>query len=149
MSARLGDRIRFLGYSLHGVREGDPPEAAPGDTLFLDLYWEAEGPISRSYVVFTHLIGEAWNPATGNPVWAQDDQVPLEGAYPTTHWIPGQPLRDRYVLRLPAEMPAGDYLLEAGMYMLETGERLPVSGEGADPTARRLILGLIRVRPRR
>jgi hypothetical protein len=46
-------------------------------------------------------------------------------------------------------MPAGDYLLEAGMYVLETGERLPVSGEGADPTARRLILGLIRVRPRR
>ncbi|WP_448601289.1 hypothetical protein [Thermoflexus hugenholtzii] len=149
MSARLGDRIRLLGYRLYGVREGNPPEAAPGDTLFLDLYWEAEGPIPRSYVVFTHLIGETWNPATGNPVWAQDDQVPLEGAYPTTRWIPGQPLRDRYVLQLPAEMPAGDYLLEAGMYLLETGERLPVSGEGADPTARRLILGLIRVRPRR
>jgi mannosyltransferase len=149
MSARLGDQIRFLGYRLDGVRARDPPEAGPGDTLFLDLYWEAEGPISRSYMVFTHLIGEIWNPATGNPVWAQDDQVPLEGAYPTTHWIPGQPLRDRYVLRLPAEMPSGDYLLEAGMYLLETGERLPVSGEGADPAARRLILGIIRVRPQR
>ncbi len=148
MSARLGDRIRFLGYRLQGTRGGTPPTAMPGDTLLLDLYWEAETHVERSYVVFTHLIGETFNPATGNPVWAQDDQVPLEGAYPTTHWIPGQPLRDRYELHLPEETPPGVYILEIGMYLLETGERLPVHGEGADPEARRLILTPIRVIPR-
>lgn len=147
MSAYLGDHIRFLGYSLSGVRKGDPPVAAAGSLLLLDLFWEAEEPIEQSYVVFTHLVGEAFNPATGNPVWAQDDQVPMEGAYPTTHWIPGRPLRDRYELRLPKGMPPGEYILEVGMYLLETGERLPVSGEGADPAARRLILTRVRVLP--
>ncbi|MFN3928859.1 MAG: hypothetical protein ACK4OK_04400, partial [Thermoflexus sp.] len=147
MSARLGDRIRFLGYSLSGVQRGDPPVATAGSLLLLDLFWEAEEPVEQSYVVFTHLIGEAFNPATGNPVWAQDDQVPMEGAYPTTRWIPKRPLRDRYELRLPKEMPPGEYILEIGMYLLETGERLPVSGEGADPAARRLVLTRIRVLP--
>ncbi|MCX7689501.1 glycosyltransferase family 39 protein [Thermoflexus sp.] len=149
MSARLGDGIRFLGYRLRGTHEGNPPVAYPGSTILLDLYWEAEKPIERSYVVFTHLIGEAFNPATGNPVWAQDDQVPLEGAYPTTHWIPGRPLRDRYELSLPPSMPPGEYILEIGMYLLETGERLPVSGDGADPAARRILLSRIRVLPKR
>ncbi len=147
MSARLGDHIRFLGYSLSGVRKGDPPVATAGSVLILDLFWEAEEPIPRSYVVFTHVVGEAFNPATGNPVWAQDDQVPMEGAYPTTHWIPKRPLRDRYELRLPRGIPPGEYILEIGMYALETGERLPVSGEGADPAARRLILTRVRVLP--
>jgi hypothetical protein len=103
--------------------------------------------VGENYVVFTHLVGTAWNPATGNPVWAQDDHEPLRGGCPTSLWLPGRLLRDRYELALPAGTPAGEYVLEVGMYRWDTGERLPVSGNGADPEARRIVLGTVRVKP--
>ena len=143
LSAKIGDRIKLLGYNLVGV--SDPPVLRPGETLILELFWEAEAPTERSYTVFTHLLGPVLNPATGKPVWAQDDQEPMEGLYPTTHWFPNVPWKDRYELTLPPNAPPGDYILEVGMYLRETGERLPVSGDGADPEARRIILCLIKV----
>ncbi len=154
LTAYLGESVRLAGYGLYrdrGVwgKQALSPGATvrPGDRLFLDLYWQAEGPVGENYIVFTHLVGEAWNPATGNPVWAQDDHEPLRGGCPTSLWLPGRLLRDRYELALPAGTPAGEYLLEVGMYRWDTGERLPVSGDGADPEAHRILLGTIRVEP--
>ncbi|MBC7227146.1 MAG: glycosyltransferase family 39 protein [Thermoflexales bacterium] len=153
MAARLGESVRLAGYGLYRDRGvlGDSPLApgaavCPGERLFLDLYWQADGPVGANYVVFTHLVGAAPNPATGNPVWAQDDHEPLRGGCPTSLWLPGRLLRDRYELVLPADAPAGEYLLEVGMYRWDTGERLPVSGDGADPENRRILLGVVRVR---
>lgn len=143
LSVKIGDSIKLVGYNLVGVEE--PPVLRPGETLILELFWEAEAPVERSYTVFTHLLGPILNPATGKPVWAQDDQEPLEGLYPTTHWPPNVRCKDRYELSLPPDAPPGEYILEVGMYLRETGERLPVSGEGADPELRRIILGTIKV----
>lgn len=140
LSAQLGDAIRLLGYGVNRTT------LRPGETLVLDFYGEALRLIEESHTVFTHLVGTAWNPATRGPVWAQHDQEPLGGAYPTHLWVPGRPLRDRYELMLPPGTPPGEYVLEAGMYRRTTGERLPVSGEGADPAARRIVLGTIVVR---
>lgn len=138
---------QLLGYELQGVRRGDSPTARPGDTLQLTLYWQAPAPISRSYTVFTHLLGAAYNPATQGPLWAQDDQIPLEGAYPTQNWLPGIPLADTYTLAIPAETPPGDYQLLTGMYRAENGERVPVSGAGADPATGNVLLAVIRIQP--
>ncbi len=169
LSARLGDKISLRGYDLVKVKNPflwgllkllfprgeswiyglvgakDPSALRPGDILDLALFWESEAPLERSYTVFTHLVGPVPNPATGKPVWAQDDQEPMEGLYPTTHWFPNVMWEDHYELALPADAPPGDYILEVGMYLRETGERLPVTGEGADPESRRIILKTIRV----
>jgi len=154
LTARLGESVRLAGYGLYRDRgilgkQVLAPGATvrPGERLFLDLYWQADGPVEENYVVFTHLVGTTWNPATGNPVWAQDDHEPLRGGCPTSLWLPGRLLRDRYELALPAGTPAGEYVLEVGMYRWDTGERLPVSGDGADPEARRIVLGAVRVEP--
>lgn len=154
MTAYLGESVRLVGYGLYrdwGVwgKGALSPGAAvhPGDRLFLDLYWQADGPVEENYIVFTHLVGTIHNPATGNPVWGQDDHEPLRGHCPTSLWLPGRLLRDRYELVFPADTPAGEYLLEVGMYRWDTGERLPVSGDGADPEARRILLGTVRVEP--
>jgi hypothetical protein len=154
LTARLGESVRLAGYGLYrdrgilGKQVLSPGATVrPGERLFLDLYWQAGGPVRENYVVFTHLVGTAWNPATGNPVWAQDDHEPLRGGCPTSLWLPGRLLRDRYELALPAGTPAGEYVLEVGMYRWDTGERLPVSGDGADPEARRIVLGTVRVKP--
>ncbi|MGQ9803974.1 MAG: glycosyltransferase family 39 protein [Anaerolineae bacterium] len=154
LAARLGESVRLVGYGLYRDRAilgkqalSSGATVRPGERLLLDLYWQADGPVEENYVVFTHLVGAAWNPATGNPVWAQDDHEPLRGGCPTSLWLPGRLLRDRYELTLPVEAPAGEYLLEVGMYRWNTGERLPVSGNGADPETRRILLTTVRVGP--
>ncbi len=169
LSAKIGDKIRLKGYNLVRISDHfswrllkllfpkqvasfyrpigakEPVILSPGDILLLELFWEADAPVERSYTVFTHLVGPVLNPATGKPVWAQDDQEPMEGLYPTTHWFPNVMWRDRYELILPRDAPPGGYILEVGMYLRETGERLPVSGEGADQEGRRIVLRTIKV----
>ncbi|MGC9398765.1 MAG: glycosyltransferase family 39 protein [Anaerolineae bacterium] len=147
LEARLGAHIWLLGYDLTGVGRGSPPTVRPGETLHLDLYWKAEAPVEERYKVFTHLIGTAHNPETGGPLWAQDDQIPLEGAYPTEAWLPNLPLQDHYRLSLPPHTPPGDYQLVVGMYTLEDGMRLPVSGEGAVAEQGYILLTPVRVLP--
>ncbi len=67
---------------------------------------------------------------------AQQDGLPL-----TSHSLrPG----DRFLVlhdqvQLPAELPAGTYLLSIGLYRSDTMERLPLH-EGARPRGDRLFL---------
>ncbi len=136
MAVRFGDSIRLLGYDLRGAR-GD--RIQPGTTLHLTLYWETEAPIAEDLHVFTHLVGTAYNPRTEGPLWAQDDQIPLEGTYPTYDWLPNLPLADEYELELPPDLPPGDYWLTVGLYR-EDGERLPVEGSAPSPDERSALL---------
>jgi hypothetical protein len=147
LETQLGDDIHLLGYRLEGVKRGTPPQAQPGDSLNLTLYWRTDVPLSENYHVFTHLIGTAHNPATGGPLWGQDDQIPLEGEYPTYRWLVGIPLADHYAVEIDPQAPPGDYQLAVGMYLPETGARLPVTGENAVPDARYVLLTRVRIAP--
>ncbi|MBN1643059.1 MAG: glycosyltransferase family 39 protein [Anaerolineae bacterium] len=114
--------ITFLG---HTVR---PRSAIQGGaSLTVDLFWRAECAIERDYTVFVHLLGP-YNPATGGPVWAQDDAYPLQGGHPTTRWAPGETVPDRHRLDIPPAMPAGSYPIEVGLYDAASGERVVVAG---------------------
>jgi 4-amino-4-deoxy-L-arabinose transferase-like glycosyltransferase len=143
MEATLGGGIHFLGYDLAGMGP-----IAPGSTLTLDLYWQAERKVEGSYTVFVHLVGEAYNPATGGPLWGQDDSLPVEGGYPTTQWLAGVPVRDRHRLVVDPQAPPGWYQIEIGMYQLPSAERLVVQmADGAQDT--RILLGQVEVGPPR
>ena len=134
--ATLGvGRVAFLGYTVSpsgGVRAGA--------TLTVDLFWHAQGPLEKNYTVFVHLLGP-YNPATGGPVWAQDDSQPLGGGHPTSRWQPGQTVPDRHSLDVPGNTPPGEYQIEVGLYEASTGVRLPV--DGGDET--RILLEPIQV----
>jgi hypothetical protein len=132
-----GGDIEFLGYTLnpHGsLKAGDP--------LTVDLYWRAGSHPEVDYTAFVHLLG-SYNPATGGPVWAQDDAYPLAGGHPTTRWLPGQIVRDRHVLVVPANTLPGRYQIEVGLYDARTGTRLPVAGSDED----RILLDDIEINP--
>ena len=66
--------------------------------------------MDTSYTGFVHLLD------AGRQIVAQDDHGPLQNQYPTTQWAGGEVVEDRYVLRLPPDLPPGEYTLEIGLY---------------------------------
>jgi len=126
LHAAFGDSLMLEGAHLSPVR------AAPGDALVLDLYWRASAPEPRDLVVFCHLLGEAWNPATQGPVWAGHDARPADGGLPVALWPAGEMVVDRHLLRIDPAAPEGLYHIEVGIYTAADGTRLSVSGAGAD-----------------
>ena len=61
---------------------------------------------------------------------AQSDGIPANWTRPTTGWLPGEYVTDARVLTLPADAPAGEYSLFAGLYV-PGGERL-TAPDGSD-----------------
>jgi len=114
MQAELGGLVRFLGYDL------PQREMSPGDALPLTLYWQAVRRMDTSYTVFTHLLDEH------NRIWGQQDNLPLQGTYPTTGWLPGEVIVDEYQIPVRDDAPPGCYQIEVGLYDAATGLRLPV-----------------------
>jgi hypothetical protein len=121
----------------------EPLTAHPGGTIDLTLTWRALAPIEESYTVFVHLIDH------GNRVWAQHDYTPLGGAFPThlwiPKWLPGQTVWDPYRLRLPDDIPPGEYLIEVGMYSMTGQQRIPHFDTDGNLIGDRHILGPVRV----
>jgi hypothetical protein len=143
----LANQVLFLGYDLpkQPVAGGEPLTLRPGEAVEVTLYWQAQEQIEQSYKVFVHLLGEVYNPATGNLLWGQEDSVPGQGTYPTTGWAVGEVVADRYTVTLQDDAPPGDYVLEIGLYEATTGERLSVLDDAGNPQDDRLILETVRV----
>jgi hypothetical protein len=125
LAAVLGETIRLDGYTLETL----PAPAGQEQPLRLTLFWQALAPVTTDYTTFLHLRDAA------GATLAQWDSPPLDGAYPTSRWQPGQTIIDPKTLTLPATLPPGRYILFIGLYRLDTLERLPVthdtSGENA------------------
>ncbi len=115
--ADIAHRAALLGYDL------DWTSVEPGGVLHLTLYWQTLARMETSYTVFTHLLD-----AEGR-VRGQKDSIPCGGACPTTSWLEGEVIVDRYEIVANPDGPPGEYQIEVGMYDAKTGERLPVFNE--------------------
>jgi hypothetical protein len=93
-----------------------------GDTLHLLLAWRLQQPLATDYKLFVHLVDES-----GRSV-AQWDAFPCFDMARTSQWVVGEVVRDHVLLRIPDDLPAGQYSLLAGFYDEASGERL---GDGA------------------
>lgn len=132
--------IRLLGYDL------TPTEVRPGETVALTLYWQAQQPIPARYKVFTHLLGAQFNAQSGNFLWGQQDNEPVNGRRPTTTWRPGEVIVDPYRIVLDPAAPAGDYRVEVGLYAPATGHRLLRLDAAGQPVADHVILTTVKAR---
>lgn len=137
-----GESLLLEGLSLVGVESYDAIELAPGEVVAVDLYWRALAAPQADYAVFVHLLGQAYNPATQGPVWAQHDGQPLEGHWPTHTWRAGESLVERYLLTLPPETPPGRYTLSLGLYDVENVQRVMVTDRRGQMLGDELRLGL-------
>ncbi len=121
------------------VQMGDQWQAAPGDTVNVDLFWDVLNQPDVDYSVFLHLSA-----GVDIPPAAQVD-VPMGGALPSGVWQPGDLIHDRLALQIPDDLPSGTYDVLLGVYFWQTGERLNFY-RGTDPEARdRVILGQVTV----
>lgn len=134
VEAQFGDAIRLHGYDL--AKES----ARPGETIDLTLYWSADGDVRQRYKVFTHLLGDTFNAATGNFLWGQTDNEPAANTRPTTTWRGAEVIVDEYIIPVAPDAPPGNYRIELGLYDPVTGERLPFLGTDGVPAADHLIL---------
>jgi hypothetical protein len=117
---RFGDFAEFIGNDMVNL------DWYRGEDIILWLYWRPTGaaPPQRDYNVYLHLIDPAGNLIT------QWDGVPLQGAYPTRFWQPGESLLDYWVLLIPDDLAPGPAQLRMGLYDPLTGERVPVTVDG-------------------
>lgn len=79
------------------------------------LCWKALTRLPRDYQVFVHLYDGAGNLADAG------DGPPMQGAFPTSTWEPGDVILD--IHRIGS--PVGEGRITVGLYLLEDGSRLP------------------------
>jgi hypothetical protein len=118
LDMRVGDDIRLQGYAI------DKTSARPGDNLLLTLWWHAQAAPGDERSVLVQLLNH-----TG-AIIAQADGPPARGSRPTSQWHAGETVIDSRQITLPADLPAGEYMLVFGMYRWPSLERLQMhSGE--------------------
>jgi hypothetical protein len=137
VSANLGDKVELAGYRL--TTDAASPQSgilttAPNTALRLTLYWHVLAPMEISYTVFTHLLD------TNGQLWAQKDNLPVRGSYPTTDWRVGETIVDKYDIVIPPAASAGQYELEVGLYDVTTGQRLPLLDKTGQRQDERVLL---------
>ena len=131
--ALFGDTVRLLGYSL-------PQQVKPGESLRVHLQWQAVGAIGEDYTFFVHLYS-----AQGTKV-SQNDSWPMNSAYPSSRWQPGEVVAYNQVLSVPADLPPGDYTVQAGLYRWPSMEGLEITGTSQTKDGT-LVLGTVSVQP--
>lgn len=123
--------IQLLGYNLSSIA------AVPGDSITITLYYRALADVDTDYTAFIHLLGPA-HLESGNPLWAQVDSEPCQGALPTGTWRAGEIITDSITLSVGPDTPPGEYQLVTGFYTWPDLARLPVEtahGPQANGTA--------------
>jgi hypothetical protein len=82
----------------------------PGETVNLDLYWQAQRFLSENYRAEVYL--------TNNRDGTRWSATPLRhpGNYPTRRWRTGFYVTDNYQLTLPADIPTGNYQINVRLY---------------------------------
>ena len=117
----LSEQVSLVGYSL------DETALNGGETVALELVWQAETELSESYRVFVHLL------ATDGSIVAQADGLPANWTRPTTGWLPGEFIRDPHTINVPPSLPAGEYSLVTGLYLPNSSRLQQANGRDNIP----------------
>jgi hypothetical protein len=84
--------------------------AHPGGEVSITLWWRSYSSQLDERSVLIHLRDSKGEKR------AQADGPPANGGHPTTTWQQGETVIDQHVLKIPADLPPGQYNLAVGMY---------------------------------
>jgi hypothetical protein len=106
----------------NGIRIRSATLAEAGDgKADLTITWESMQPVERDYSVAVHWLTQ-FPPQSPADIVAQADSVhPVQGWYPTSHWRPGELVRDKYELEITA-VSRPTILAIAMYYVDESGQ---------------------------
>ncbi len=109
VEATFAEQISIRAYQF------DPTE----DYMGITIAWQAEKDYLPDYTVFAQMLE-----AETNERLAGVDTRPLNGDWPTSRWVEGEVVVDRYLIATPPGLQPGFFKLIVGLYRPETGERL-------------------------
>lgn len=113
LGIRFGENLFLLGYRT------EPGSVQPGGELRMQLYWVATTPIPEDLTVSLRVYGR------DDELIGELDSYPAMGAYPTSAWVPGEVVFDRYAVRLcPQAVAPVAARVRVGVYRAGTMEHL-------------------------
>ena len=132
MSVTFGDAVELIGAEF-------PQSVRRPGKIPLDLYFHVKAKVPGSYKIFLHFDGPAAPRVIG-------DHDPVNHAFGTNYWLPGEIIRDHYVTDVPLmTTPAGTYTVYMGFWPGGEGKRLKVT-QGNQDGADRVRLGTIEIK---
>jgi hypothetical protein len=102
---RFGENIRLVGHDVASQ------EVARGGEVELHLYWQADAPIPENYFVSVQAINLQTTGKAG-----QRDGEPGCNRFPTSTWVAGDTIFDRYFVPIAEDVEPGEYTLLVKMY---------------------------------
>jgi len=114
----FGDRIALRAFSVRELLKWPP-------SFELNYEWQSLNHTAADLRVFVHFTN------SGGQIAYQQDHWPLNGRVRTAEWAPGDIVRERYVVVLPASVPRGTYDILLGWFDVVTGRRLQITGPRA------------------
>ncbi len=134
VSANFGSLIKLTAAEFS-------PQPAPGQPVYVTLYWESLAPTEVRFTVFAHVID------ANSHVVGQMDSEPVGGTRPTSDWKSGDRIRDTLAMEIKPGTPPGQYTIEVGLYELASLKRLPVLGPDGKERDDRVLLGPMTIGP--
>jgi hypothetical protein len=129
VEADFEGKVKLLGYDLLD-------SLSRGQDFKIRLYFQVLQPLNASYKVFIHFDGPGSR--------FNGDHVPLEGRFPTQHWVPGYYITDEHPMQPDrATQPSGFYRIFMGFFAGDT--RLKVVS-GPQDGENRVKLGNINIK---
>jgi hypothetical protein len=126
------DGAEVIGYEA-------PRQIKPGATFEVDVLWRigepAAQPVSES--VFAHLVDDHGQNFGG------EDFAPL----PTSRWVEGQEVINRFHVSAPSDLPPGRYWIDFGRYRRPGVQPVRVVAEDGAADAASVLLGPLSVPP--
>jgi len=130
---KFSNGIQLRGFQIFNQSENGQISLSDAP-LDISLYWTTGAPSDIPLKVFVQLID-----STGFLRGAQDNQ-PVAGSYPTTHWQPREKITDKYRVALQPDAPSGAYQVWVGLYNPKNGERVMVLDDAGNPADDHIVL---------
>ncbi len=123
VSVVFSGSIEFLGYDLVPGERSDK-----GRTYYITYYWTTYGRVANDYRVFVHITNDAGDrlvasndhappDQAGYPAVSVGNQPPGKAVGPTSHWVPGQIVRDEQQFFVADTVVPSAYPLLIGLYV--------------------------------
>ncbi len=129
----FGDRMKLVGYDLNG------DTWRPGETLVVNLYWEAMEDLDQDYWLYARLVDEkGWE-------LLFRDGCPSGGRYTTDFWKKGDIVPSAHRFRIPDDAPERSYRLMLSMHPFGSLDWLPVLDAQGQDSGDIVILALVPV----